>query len=65
MKVKARGSLGDVALKLDISKAYVRLDWDYLCNVMLQIGFSSRWVQWIMLCVEMVDYTVLASGSEV
>jgi len=65
MKAKAKGTQGDVALKFDISKAYVRLDWEYLRDVMLQMGFSLRWVQWIMLCVETVDYTVLVNGAQV
>jgi len=48
---------------LDISKAYDRLDWDYLRDIMIQMGFSYRWVIWIILCVEMVDYSVLVNGT--
>lgn len=32
---------------------------------MLQMGFSTTWVHWIMLCVETVDYTVLVNGTQV
>jgi hypothetical protein len=42
MKAKAKGKSGDVTLKLDIRKAYDRLDWDYLRDIMIQMGFSSR-----------------------
>lgn len=65
MKAKAKGQQSDIALKLDISKAYDRLDWEYLRDIMLQMGFSLRWVQWIMLCVETVDYTMLVNGAQV
>jgi len=65
MKAKTKGTQCDVALKLDISKEYDRLDWDYLRDIMIQMGFSARWVQWIMLCVETVDYTVLVNGVQV
>ena len=65
MKAKTKGTQGDVALKLDISKAYDRIDWDYLREIMLKMGFTSRWVQWMMLCVETVDYTVLVNGTQV
>jgi hypothetical protein len=62
MKAKAKGKSGDVALKLDISKAYNRLNWDYLQHIMIQMGFSDWWVCWIMLYVETVDYSVLVNG---
>jgi len=65
MKAKAKGKSGDVALKLDISKGYDRLGWDYLRAIMTQMGFSFRWVSWIMLCVEVVHYSVLVNGASV
>jgi ribonuclease HI len=63
MKSKTKGKLGDVALKLDISKAYDRIDWSYLRGIMIKMGFSTEWVKWIMLCVETVDYSVLVNNS--
>lgn len=33
---------GLVALKLDISKAYDRIEWNFLKNAMQQLGFSSN-----------------------
>jgi len=44
MKAKANGKSGEVALKLDIRKTYDRLDWEYLLDIMVQMGFSTRWV---------------------
>ena len=38
-----------LTLRLDIIKAYDRLDWEYLRDIMLQMGFSRKWVQWVML----------------
>jgi len=58
MKVSKRARGKNVALKLDISKAYDRIDWLYLKEVMLYMGFNSQWVQWIMMCVETVDYSI-------
>ncbi|XP_024642261.2 uncharacterized protein [Medicago truncatula] len=59
MKTKTKGKDKSVALKLDISKAYDRIDWSYLRDVMHKMGFSEKWIQWIMMCVETVDYSVI------
>lgn len=55
---KTKGKVGDVALKLDICKAYNKIHWDYLKYVLVSMGFNKKWVGWIMLCVETVDYSV-------
>jgi hypothetical protein len=41
MKSKIKGKVGEVALKIDISKAYDRVDWNYLMNVMIRMGFCE------------------------
>jgi hypothetical protein len=51
------------AYKLDLSKAYDRVDWEFLKKVMQRLGFSQRWVDWIMSCVTSVRYQVKFNGS--
>jgi hypothetical protein len=51
------------AYKLDLSKAYDRVDWDFLKRVMQRMGFSRRWVDWIMACVTSVSYRVKFNGN--
>ena len=64
MKTKVTGKAGGcVALKLDISKAYDRMDWDYLQAVMRRMGFCERWVSWMVMCVETVDYSVIVNNE--
>ena len=54
-----------MALKLDISKAYDRVSWEFLRHAMLEMGFSNEWIELIMMCVSTVTYTVLVNGQEV
>jgi hypothetical protein len=51
------------AYKLDLSKAYDRVDWDFLKEVMQRMGFCHRWVDWIMACVTSVSYKVKFNGN--
>jgi hypothetical protein len=51
------------AYKLDLSKAYDRVDWDFLRQAMQKLGFSHRWVHWIMSCVTTVSYSVKFNGA--
>lgn len=51
------------AYKLDLSKAYDRVDWVFLRQVMQKMCFSQRWVDWIMACVTSVRYSVKFNGT--
>jgi hypothetical protein len=51
------------AYKLDLSKAYDRVDWEFLKKVMQRLGFCHRWVDWIMSCVTSVRYQVKFNGT--
>ena len=47
-----------------MSKAYDRIEWDFLKNIMIKMGFSLKWVDLIMLCVSTVRYFVVHNGHE-
>ena len=48
---------------MDISKAYVRVEWYYLKGVMRKMGFRERWINLVMACVKIVSYSVLVNGE--
>jgi hypothetical protein len=51
METRLKSRNGSMALKLDMSKAYDRLEWDFLEAMMRKLGFADRWVRLIMTCV--------------
>lgn len=65
MKRKNSGQDGVVTLKLDISKAYDLMSWNYLRHRMLTMGFSKKWITWVMLCVTTVSYSIVFQGSTI
>lgn len=62
MRGKRQGRAGEAALKIDISKAYDRLEWGFLRDVMIKMGFSVAWVQIIMSCISTVSYKIYQQG---
>ena len=46
------------AYKLDLAKAYDRVDWDFLEASRSKLGFGKQWIGWEMSCVKSVRYSV-------
>lgn len=51
------------ALKVDMSKAYDKVDWNFLRAVLNALNFNDSWVKWIMECVTTVNYTLIINGN--
>ena len=51
-----------MAMELDMSKAYDRVEWIFLENLMLKMGFHVRWVRLVMEMVKLVSYSILING---
>lgn len=50
-------------LKIDLSKAFDRLDWDYLEDILPLYGVPQKLTRWIMSCVRSAVFTVVLNGS--
>ncbi|CAL1398314.1 unnamed protein product [Linum trigynum] len=64
MKNRKKAKDGYFAAKLDMAKAYDRVEWSFLEKVMRKLGFDGRWVNIIMSCVTSVSYSVLVNGHK-
>ena len=46
--------------KLDMAKAYDRVNWDFLQKVLLA---SQEWVKWVLSCITTPSFSVLLNGE--
>lgn len=63
MNGRMGGKQGFMALKLDVSKAYDMMEWDFLKGIMKKMGFASKWIQLAMTFVITVSYSILVNGQ--
>jgi hypothetical protein len=61
---KKKGKRGLCAIKLDMHKAYGRVEWIFLEKITMKPGFDRRWVNLIMACVKSVKYRVRFNSIE-
>lgn len=58
LKGLRRHKVDYVALKIDIAKAHDKLECSYLEAMMNALGFCSRWVRLVMMCVSTVRFHI-------
>ena len=58
MHSRRSGRRGSLALKLDISKAYNRIERDFLKGIMKKLGLPERWIDRVMSCVTSTSFSV-------
>ena len=51
------------ALKIDFSKAFDRISWNFISAVLFCMGFSMKWVNLIGQCISTVEYNLLFNGQ--
>ncbi|WOK98698.1 hypothetical protein Cni_G07410 [Canna indica] len=50
-------------IKLDLSKAFDSIHWDFLYELLYKRGFPERWVRWIKMILHSSEFAVLLNGT--
>ncbi|KAI5334235.1 hypothetical protein L3X38_024368 [Prunus dulcis] len=52
-----------MVLKLDMSKAYDKVEWNFLECMMKKLGFNNGWVDLIMDCISTISFSMKVRGT--
>jgi hypothetical protein len=52
-----------VVVKIDLSKAYDRVNWLYIRMMLIHLGFGVAFTNWVMGCLTTVSFSILINGS--
>ena len=50
-------------LKIDLAKAFDRVNWSYLHFILIQTGFPPTFINWIMGCICHASFGILINGT--
>ena len=60
---KKKGKGGYIALKIDMEKAFDKMEWGFLIEVMQCFGFFDKWIKWINQCITTTSFSILLDGG--
>ena len=63
MHARKKGKKGSLALKLDISKAYDWVEWQFLQGIMEKMGFPTQWIERVISYVTTPSFSILVNGK--
>lgn len=64
LKRKKYGKDGYMALKIDMCKAYDRIEWQFLRAILRKVGFCEWWTHLLLQCVTTVSYSIIHGEYE-
>uniref|UniRef100_A0A2N9HXU9 CCHC-type domain-containing protein n=1 Tax=Fagus sylvatica TaxID=28930 RepID=A0A2N9HXU9_FAGSY len=59
-----KGRMGHLILKLDLEKAYDRLEWDFIREVLTFFKFPPSFVDLVLECVSTSSFSILVNGGQ-
>ncbi|PKI47068.1 hypothetical protein CRG98_032544 [Punica granatum] len=59
----SRARKGWVTMKIDLMKAFDKLEWSFIITVLRQFGFHEKFIAWIHQCISTSAMSILINGS--
>jgi hypothetical protein len=56
------GKGGYMFLKMDMEKAFDRMEWNFLLAILEKLGWPT-WISWIKICISISSFSILLNGS--
>jgi hypothetical protein len=50
-------------MKLDMEKAFDKMEWSFIVAIMKKLRFHSTWIKWIETCISSTSFSILINGS--
>ncbi|XP_062080395.1 uncharacterized protein LOC133785155 [Humulus lupulus] len=49
-------------MKIDLSKAYDTVDWQFVADLLKGLCFPSRFIHWVLVCLKGTSYSLMLNG---
>jgi hypothetical protein len=52
-----------MAIKIDMEKAFDRMEWRFILAILSKLGFHRTWINWIKICITSHSFSILINDS--
>lgn len=63
LRQKKKGKKGYMGIKIDLAKAYDKVEWHVLLNILHKLGFDRHFLDLIGNCITAPHFSILLNGS--